>query len=97
MTSLRWTTFTVVPKLRNFKSKPLVLAESAYAGLHATHVSLFEVLAESKLWSVRQLANALSAPITTISLALDRLEDQGLVKRVPSTQDQRLVSIELST
>src|SRR5262249_19710559 len=51
MTSLRWTTSTIVPKLRDLKSKPLMLAENVYAGLHATHVSLFEVLSEFKLWT----------------------------------------------
>jgi hypothetical protein len=51
MTSLRWTTSTIVPKLRDLKSKPLMLPESVYAGLHTTHVGLFEVLSEPKLWS----------------------------------------------
>ena len=51
MTSLRWTTSTIVQNLRDLKIKPLVLAESVYAGLHATHVGLFEVLSEPKLWS----------------------------------------------
>ena len=49
-------------------------------------LGLFEVLSESKPWTVRQVADAFSASFTTHFLGIDRLEDQGLVKRVRRTQ-----------
>ena len=65
--------------MRDFRIEPGLLAGSVYADLHANDIGLFEVLAGSESWTVRQIAVALSAPISTISSALDRLEKLGLV------------------
>jgi len=39
--------------------------------------------------SMHELAAALSLDISTLSLMLDRLEEKGLVRRVPSVTDKR--------
>src|ERR1700730_17476163 len=67
--------------MRKFRIEPGLLAGSVYADLHANDLGLFEVLATPEVWSVRRVAQALGAPISTISSALDRLEEQGLVER----------------
>ena len=61
---------------RRYQSKPVMLAGSVYAGLH-NDVGLFEVLSESKPWTVRQVADAFSASFTIISSALigSRIKD----------------------
>src|SRR5271156_5246256 len=82
--------------MRDFRIEPGLLAGSVYADLHANDIGLFEVLATPETWSVRRIAQALSAPISTISSALDRLERQGLVKRGRIAGDRRVVRIELT-
>jgi DNA-binding MarR family transcriptional regulator len=83
--------------MRQFRIEPGLLAGSVYADLHANDIGLFEVMAGSDEWSVRQLALALSAPISTISSALDRLEGQGLVKRSRIPDDRRVVRVTFTT
>ena len=82
--------------MRKFRIEPGLLAGSAYADLHANDVGLFEVLAAPGAWSVRRIAQALGAPISTISSALDRLERKGLVARRRIADDRRVVHIELT-
>ena len=82
--------------MRRFRIEPGLLAGSIYADLHANDLGLFEVLAGPEQWSVRRIAQALGAPITTISSALDRLERQGLVERGRIAGDRRMVQINLT-
>ncbi len=82
--------------MRDFRIEPGMLAGSVYADLHANDIGLFEVLATPETWSVRRIAQALSAPISTISSALDRLERLGLVVRGRIAGDRRVVRIELT-
>lgn len=82
--------------MRDFRIEPGLLAGSVYADLHANDIGLFEVLATPEKWSVRRIAQTLSAPISTISSALDRLERLGLVKRGRIADDRRVVRIELT-
>ena len=82
--------------MRKFRIEPGVLAGSVYAGLHANDIGLFEVLAAAESWTVRGIADALAAPISTISSALDRLERQGLVERRRNAVDRRVVGVELT-
>ncbi len=82
--------------MRDFRIEPGLLVGSVYADLHTNDIGLFEVLAGSESWTVRQIAVALSAPISTISSALDRLEKLGLVKRNRTPDDRRVVRIELT-
>jgi DNA-binding MarR family transcriptional regulator len=82
--------------MRKFRIEPGLLAGSVYADLHANDLGLFEVLATPEVWSVRRVAQALGAPISTISSALDRLEQQGLVARRRIAGDRRVVCIELT-
>ena len=83
--------------MREFRLEPGMLAGSVYQELHANDIGLFEVLAGSGEWNVRRIAEALSAPMSTISSALDRLERQGLVARQRIAHDRRVVRIELTT
>lgn len=82
--------------MREFRLEPGLLAGSPYTGLHSNDIALFEVLAEAGPWNVRGIAETIQAPITTVSSALDRLEKSGLVRRVRSIEDRRVVSIELT-
>ena len=82
--------------LQRFKLEPSIAAGSPYANLHANDVGLLVVLAQPGEWGVRQIADALGAPITTISSALDRLEKRGLLTRRHGTEDRRVVRIELT-
>ena len=88
---------TISALMREFRLEPGLLAGSPYTGLHANDIGLFEVLTEPGRWSVRGIANAVQAPISTISSALDRLERSGLVNRTHSVEDRRVVYIELTT
>jgi DNA-binding MarR family transcriptional regulator len=83
--------------MREFRIEPGLLAGSIYAGLHASDVGLFEVLASAENWNVHRIARSLSAPMTTISSALDRLERQGLIARRRINEDRRVVRIELTS
>lgn len=82
--------------MREFKLEPGLLAGSAYADLHANDVGLLQILADQVDWNVRRIAQVLSAPISTISSALDRLETQGLIERMRIRDDRRVVRIELT-
>src|SRR6202012_1524594 len=82
--------------MRHFRIEPGLLAGSVYADLHANDIGLFEVLAGSGDWSVQLLAKALSAPISTISSALDRLERQRLIRRSRIVDDRRVVRVALT-
>lgn len=82
--------------LQRFKLEPSIIAGSPYADLHANDVGLLVVLRQPEEWSVRRIAQSLASPISTISSALDRLENRGLITRGRVAEDRRLVRIELS-
>jgi len=57
---------------------------------------LLAVLAEAGDWNVRKITQALRAPFSTVSSALDRLEARKLVGRRRRPGDRRVVYIELT-
>lgn len=87
----------VTALLVRFKLEPGLLAGSPYADLHANDVGLLVELAGPGEWNVRRVAEALSAPFSTTSSALDRLENRGLIARKRRPADRRAVYIELTT
>jgi DNA-binding MarR family transcriptional regulator len=87
---------TISALMREFRLEPGLLAGSPYADLHANDIGLFEVLTELGPWNVRRVANEVRAPISTVSSALDRLEQSGLVSRIRSIEDRRVVCVELT-
>ena len=82
--------------MREFRLEPGLLAGSPYTDLHANDIGLFEVLAEPGPWNVRGIADTVQAPISTVSSALDRLEQSGLVSRTRTAKDRRVVAVELT-
>lgn len=82
--------------MRRFKLEPGMLAGSVYADLHVNDVGLLAVLAEPGDWNVRKITQALGAPFSTVSSALDRLEKRSLVARLRRPGDRRVVYIKLS-
>lgn len=52
-----------------------------------------EVASNEKPQTVRGLAALLNIPKPPVTRSLDRLEQLGLVKRVPDTQDRRSVNV----
>jgi DNA-binding MarR family transcriptional regulator len=82
--------------MRRFKLEPGMLAGSAYADLHVNDVGLLAILAEPGDWNVRKITQALNAPFSTVSSALDRLEVRKLVGRRRRPGDRRVVYIELT-
>jgi DNA-binding MarR family transcriptional regulator len=82
--------------MREFRLEPGMLAGSPYADLHSADIGLFEVLSESQAPTVREIADLLRAPISTVSSALDRLERDGLVRRTRKDADRRVVRIEVT-
>jgi len=82
--------------LRRFKLEPGMLAGSVYAELHVNDVGLLGVLAEPGEWTVRKLAEALRAPLSTTSSALDRLEERGVIVRQRSQTDRRLMHVQVT-
>ena len=86
----------VTTLLVRFKLEPGLLAGSLYADLHANDVGLLVKLASPGEWNVRKVAETLAAPISTMSSALDRLENRGLVARKRKPGDRRSIYIELS-
>lgn len=86
----------VTALLVRFKLEPGLLAGSPYADLHANDVGLLVELAGPGEWNVRRVAETLSAPVSTTSSALDRLENRGLIVRKRSPADRRAVYIELT-
>jgi DNA-binding MarR family transcriptional regulator len=83
--------------MREFRLEPGMLAGSPYSGLHANDIGLFEVLTERGPWNVRAIASTVRAPISTVSSALDRLEQSGLVNRSRTSTDRRVVCVELTS
>jgi DNA-binding MarR family transcriptional regulator len=82
--------------MREFRLEPGLLAGSPYTGLHANDIGLFEVLTEPGPWNVRGIADTVRAPISTVSSALDRLEQSGLVSRTRTDKDRRVVCVQLT-
>jgi len=83
--------------MRQFKLEPGLLAGSAYADLHVNDVGLLAVLAAPGPWTVRGLAQALAAPDSTVSSALDRLEARDLIVRERHPGDRRVMQVALAT
>jgi len=79
--------------MRHFKMVP---ASGAFADMHVNDVSLLCMLAGPGEWTVRGLAQRLSAPDSTVSSALDRLEKRSLVTRQRRTSDRRVMRVELT-
>ncbi len=57
---------------------------------------IIEVLGRNEQMTISNLADRVSAPLTTISSTLDRLYDQGFVERERSQEDRRVVEVSLS-
>jgi DNA-binding MarR family transcriptional regulator len=87
---------TISALMREFRLEPGLLAGSPYTGLHANDIGLFEVLTEPGPWNVRGIANTVRVPISTVSSALDRLEESGLVSRSRTAKDRRVVCVGLT-
>jgi DNA-binding MarR family transcriptional regulator len=83
--------------MREFRLEPGLLAGSPYSDLHSNDIGLFEVLTEPGTWNVRGIARTVGAPMSTISSALDRLEQSGLVNRNRTGADRRVVIVELTS
>jgi DNA-binding MarR family transcriptional regulator len=81
---------------RRYKLEPGVAAGSPYANLHANDVGLLVALASEDGWHVRQVAQMLGAPMTTVSSALDCLEQRKLLARRRRPGDRRVVYVELT-
>jgi DNA-binding MarR family transcriptional regulator len=86
----------VTALLVRFKLEPGMLVGSPYADLHVNDVGMLVKLAGPGEWNVRKVAETLGAPVSTISSALDRLENRGLIARRRKPDDRRAVYIELS-
>lgn len=93
---VRALTDAVAALMRQFKLEPGMLAGSAYADLHLNDVGLLSIVAEPGDWTVRGLAQALSAPDSTVSSALDRLEARGLIARERRTSDRRVMRVAMT-
>lgn len=93
---IRALTASVAALMRQFKLEPGMLAGSAYEDLHINDVGLLKIAAEPGDWTVRGLAQSLSAPDSTVSSALDRLEGRGLVARRRHASDRRVMVVELT-
>src|ERR1700737_3732252 len=83
--------------LQRFKLEPSIIAGSPYADLHANDVGLLVAIRGPEKWNVRRISQSLGAPISTVSSALDRLENRGLVSRRRPPGDRRVVQIELTS
>ncbi len=57
---------------------------------------IIEVLGRNERMTISNLADRVSAPLTTISSTLDRLYEQGFVERERSQEDRRVVEVSLS-
>jgi DNA-binding MarR family transcriptional regulator len=86
----------VAALLQRFKLEPSIAAGSPYADLHVNDVGLLVMICGVETWSVRKIAQSLGAPISTISSALDRLEQRGLLSRLRLAGDRRLVHVNLT-
>lgn len=93
---VRALTDAVAALMRQFKLEPGMLAGSVYADLHLNDVGLLSIVAEPGDWTVRGLAQTLSAPDSTVSSALDRLEARGLIIRERRASDRRVMRVELT-
>ncbi len=83
--------------LQRFKLEPSIVAGSPYADLHVNDVGLLVMISGTETWSVRKIAQSLGAPISTISSALDRLEQRDLIRRERLPGDRRVVHISMTT
>ena len=90
-------TQAVAALMQQFKLTPGLLAGSAYADLHANDAGLLSLLHETGPMTVRGLAQSLSAPDSTISSALDRLELRPLVSRRRHDHDRRIMVVDLTS
>ncbi len=57
---------------------------------------IIEVLGRNERLTISNLADQVTAPLTTVSSTLDRLYNQGLVERERSQEDRRVVEVCLS-
>jgi DNA-binding MarR family transcriptional regulator len=82
--------------MRHFRLEPGLLAGSVYANLHANDIGLISLVAESGDWNVSGITAVLGVPVTTVSSALDRLEERGLLRRHRRPGDRRVVYVEIT-
>ncbi len=57
---------------------------------------IIEILGRNEKMTISNLAEKVSAPLTTISSTLDRLYEQNYVERERSQEDRRVVEVSLS-
>src|SRR5260370_24413356 len=87
----------VAAVLQLYKLEPSIIAGSPYADLHANDVGLLVVIRGPEKWNVRGIAQSLGAPISTISSALDRLQNPRLVVPQRRPGDRPAVHLELTS
>jgi DNA-binding MarR family transcriptional regulator len=66
----------------------------AISGLSGRELDLVALLGASGPTSVKSLVADLGVPRSTMTAIIDRLEDRGIVKRLPNPQDRRSVILE---
>ena len=82
--------------VKRIKLEEAPVAARLYGDLHINDIGLIAVLAEPGEWTVRGLAQITATADSTISSALDRLEERRLVVRKRQSADRRVMGVSLT-
>lgn len=80
----------------NSKLNHNIKEEFKESGLTVPQITLVKILSRHKRLKVSEISKKMSLVNSTVSGIIDRLEKQGLVKRIRSEKDRRIVYIELT-
>jgi DNA-binding MarR family transcriptional regulator len=82
--------------LKQFQSVNAAAANGPHAGLNIQELRVVEFLGDDGPHIMRELAEFLHVAVNSVTSIVDNLEQKGLVRRVRSEEDRRIIRVELT-
>jgi len=82
--------------LRRFRVVDAAAANGPHAGLRMQELRVVERLGDAGPIMMKELAEHMFLAVNSVTSLVDKLEAQGLIRRVRSNEDRRVVRVELA-
>lgn len=83
--------------LQRFREVDATATNGPHADLSMQELRVVELLGDAGPTMMRQLAEYMLLAVNSVTSLVDKLENQGLVRRTRSDEDRRVIHVELTT
>lgn len=92
------TTLSLISKVREMGNNLILqrLKDAGYADLSPSHGDILVILYQNENLTMKNISDKIRRTKATVTVLIDKLEKQGLVKREKSQEDSRVTNIVLT-